>query len=170
MAAIAAIADPDHRAGRSPAQTTADGSRRRPVAHFARGWREWRRGVDQRVLWLASVSQSPPSGRAQWADAHAAPQRRADPRAGHWESGQPTCPRRDDPTRVGLVTLSTAECAGVLVSAAIWGRGRADATHWYCRPCAEIAGGLLALRRRRDRAGGSHLEGGCGVRLSAGQR
>jgi hypothetical protein len=56
--------------------------------------REWqqlqrkrRRGVDQRVLWLAPVSQSTPSGRAQWADAHAAPQRRPDPRAGHWESG-----------------------------------------------------------------------------------
>src|ERR1700730_3242086 len=130
MAAIAERADPDHRAGRSPAQTTADGSRCRPVAHFARGWREWRRGVDQRVLWLAPVPESAPSGGAQWADAHATSQRRSDPRAGHWESGQPTRSGRDDPTRVGLVTLSTAECARVLVSAAIWGRGRPDATHW----------------------------------------
>src|SRR6202140_1522577 len=145
MAATATTADPDHRAGRAPAQAAADGSRRRPLAHLARRRREWRRGVDQRVLWLAPVPESAPSGRAQWADAHAAPQRRTDPRAGHWKSGQPTRSRRDDPTRVGLVTLSTAECARVLVSAAIWGRGRADATHRHCRPCAEIAGRVLAL-------------------------
>src|SRR5216684_4976177 len=140
MAAAKTTADPDHGAGRSPAQATPDGSCRRPLARLARRRREWRRGVEQRVLWLAPVSQSPPSGRAQWADAHAAPQRRTDPRAGHWESGQPTRPRRDDPTRVGLVTRSTTECARALVSAAIWGRGRADATHWHCRRCAEITG------------------------------
>src|ERR1700680_3595319 len=123
MAAAATPAGPDYCAGRSPAQATADGSRRRSLAHLAGRGREWRRGVDQRVLWLAPVPQSAPSGRAQWADADAAPQRRSDPRAGHWESGQPTRSGRDDPTRVGLVTLSTAECARVLVSAAIWGRG-----------------------------------------------
>src|ERR1700688_479913 len=143
MAAAATPAGPDHSAGRSPAQATADGSRRRPLAHLARRRREWRLGVDQRVLWLAAVPQSAPSGRAQWADAHTAPQRRSDPRAGHWESGQPTGPGRDDPTRMGLVTLSTVECARALVSAAIWGRWRAGAPHWHCRPCAEIAGGLL---------------------------
>src|SRR3984893_19231497 len=129
MAAAAATAGPDHGPGPSPAQTTADGSRRRPLAHLARRRREWRRGVDQRVLWLAPVPQSTPSGRAQLADAHAAPQRRSDPRAGHWESGQPTRPGRNDPTRVGLVTLSTVECARALVSAAIWGRWRAGAPH-----------------------------------------
>src|ERR1700736_6215114 len=51
MAAAAATAGPDHGTGPSPAQTTADGSRRRPLAHLARRRREWRRGVDQRVLW-----------------------------------------------------------------------------------------------------------------------
>src|SRR5271169_965797 len=164
MAATATAADPNHRAGRAPAQATTDGSRRRPLARLTRRGREWRGGVDERVLWLAPVPQSAPSGRAQWADAHAAPQRRADPRAGHWESGEPTRPGRDDPTRVGLVALATAECARALVSAAIWGRWRADAPHRHCRPCAEIAGRLLALRRRRDRPRGSDVESDGGVR------